>query len=213
MNAERMRQLSYVMVGLAISILIAISPFIASWISNYHLNWPKLSNVGGSYGPVSSILSGAALIGIVVTVALQRKQTNAATEQSVRQMQLDLMQIAWEDPSLIRALENIPKGHEELAKQSVFLNMYFMYLRMGYRSGQVSRDEIFDLATEHFSTDAGTYYWKGSRGHMRRHFEAGFVTALEEAFEKSQREPTSMFLDWRPPSANRQSDAATPAGE
>jgi hypothetical protein len=154
-----------------------------------------LSDVGQSYGPVATILSGAALIGIVATLILQSKQTRLIAEQAVRQTHLEIMREAWADPELLQALEVIPDGRHELARRFLFVNTFFMNLRMGWRSGQVSLAEIEDIAAHSFSTSAGTFYWKRVEPYLQRHFEPQYVGALGRGYARAQVRAEGAFLD------------------
>jgi hypothetical protein len=115
----------------------------------------------------------------------------------VRQMHSELMQEAWRDPQLLQALEIIPDGRHELARRYVYLNSYFMYLRMGLISGQVTADEIEDLAAHSFSTSAGAFFWQRTQ-HLQKHFEPEFLAAMARGYERSQVRAEGAFLneDW-----------------
>ena len=182
-------------VVIALVATMVLSPFLTTALARFELEWPLLSNVGESYGAVATVLSGAALIGVVAAAILQARQTRISAEQAVRQMHLEIQREAWKDPNLLRATELVPLGREELARRFAFLNIYFMYLRMGYLSGHISIDEIEDLAAHSFSTSAGNYYWRRVSSHLHRHFERNFVQALERGFERSQEQLEGFFLD------------------
>ncbi len=64
------------------SLLTLGSPFALDAISAIRIDWARASDVGQSYGLLSAILSGAALIGIVVSLSWQRKQTSIAQRQA-----------------------------------------------------------------------------------------------------------------------------------
>lgn len=167
---------------------------ISFLISSYPYNWATLSNVGQSYGLIGTVLSGAALLGVLVTVSLQRRQTRLSGEQAARQLHFDMMQQAWQDPALLEAIEVVPREQRELARQSAYVNFYFMYLRMGYRANSIGLGEIEDLAAHSFSTPAGRYYWERSEGHMRKHLEKQFIGALSRGYARAQTQPEGLFL-------------------
>ena len=105
------------------------------------------------------------------------------------------MQRAWQEPLLLETIENIPPGRTDLARQCVYLNFYFMYLRMCYRNNTVTSAEIEDLAAHSFSTPAGKFYWTRVGEHMRTHFEKGFTNALNVGYARAQAKPEGFFLD------------------
>lgn len=176
-------------------ILILLSPFVSYYLAGYAVDWATLSNVGQSYGVVATILSGAALIGVVTTVGLQRKQTRIIAEQALRQAHVELMREAWTDLTLLQALEIVPEGKRDLARQFAFVNAHFMYLRMGLLYGHVSAQEIEDAAAHAFSTPAGDFYWRRMEEQLRRYFEPEFVAALSQGGRRAQNRPEGHFID------------------
>lgn len=187
--------------------LSAASPFVTVWISSADFEWQLLSDVGQSFGLAATILSGAALIGVVFTVSLQRRQKVIMAEQATRQMQLEIMREAWERPELLQSLEVVPPGQEELAQRVAFLNVYFMYLRMGVNTHHIRLAEAEDLALPCFSTPTGAFYWERAAAHMRRPFEPGFVRALDSAYQLSRVRPEGVFLpEGEEPQESRQED-------
>lgn len=176
-------------------LLIAFSLLLTFWISEANLNWPLLSNVGQSFGLAATAFSGAALIGVVITVNLQRRQEMIMSEQAIRNLHLEIMRDAWGSPELLRSLEVVPAGQDDLAKRVAFLNIYFMYLRLGLNSRQVTLGEVEDLAAHSFSTSAGSFYWRRASLHVRRHFEPQFVDALDRAYERSLVRPEGIFIN------------------
>ena len=182
---------------LLISITIA-SPLFAHWLATYDVDWTTLSDVGQSYGAVAALLSGAALLGVVVTVSQQSRHNRASAEQAVRQMHFELMREAWEDAELLEAMEIVPAGEQLLAKRFAYINANFMYLRTGYLSGQVTLAEVEDIAAHSFSTTAGNYFWRRIENHFRRHLEWEFTEAMHRGFLRSQNSPEGFFLHIHP---------------
>jgi hypothetical protein len=170
------------------------SPFVSWVVATFGLDWARLANVGDSYGPVSTILSGAALIGVVVALNLQRQQTGMLAEHAGRQMQMELMREAWSDPELLQAVEIVEPGQEKLARQSVYVNMLIMYLRMQFKSRQITQEELEDLCARHFSTEAGAYYWRQSRNLVEKYQDPKFFSALKRGYERSRRTPEGSFV-------------------
>jgi hypothetical protein len=182
-------------VALVLIAVIVASPLLTYGLSSYGFNWTVLSNVGQSYGPIATILSGVALIGVVATVNLQSRQTRVLAEQAIRQMQLELMREAWRDPDLLSALEVVPDGQGQKARQHAFLNTYFMYLRMGLMSGHISESEIEEISARCFSTSPGALYWQRGEEYLRRHFEDDFVKALDRGYARAQQRMDGVFID------------------
>ena len=181
-------------------VLIGVSPLINVVISRYSLDWVDMGNIGQSYGTVSTMLSGAALLGVVITLRTQVSQARVAAEHVVRSTHLELMREAWNDPSLLQALELVPEGQEESARSFVYVNLYFMYLRLGYLAKQISLSEIEDLAAHTFSTPAGRYYWSKMSDFQLKHLEPSYVEALTRGFQRATAQADGFFLEPDPES-------------
>jgi uncharacterized protein DUF6082 len=196
MRRSKYRTSLYLLVGLLLAVVTLLSPLLTSWLARYEADWNTLSLIGQSYGPAATILSGAALIGVIFTIRYQAKQTSVAAEQALRLMHLELLREAWRDPDLLQALTIIPQGKLEQARRGVFVNQFFQSLRMGWASGQVTLAEIEDLAAESFSTSTGSYWWGFvARDHMMKHEAPPFVAALDRGYERAQVRAVSPFLD------------------
>jgi hypothetical protein len=71
-----------------------------AWVGrSWNLNWGELSDVGQALG---ALLSGAALVGAVVSLRLQRRQTQVSAFEALRNVRMQLLQFAIENPQFLR---------------------------------------------------------------------------------------------------------------
>ena len=202
MRPLQVRRLAYGLAALLFVALSIMSPLLFLWLSKIKIDWELLSLVGQSYGPIATLLSGAAILGVVATVRYQAKQTTVSAEQAVRQMHLELMREAWQDPDLMKVVQVVPKKRVELTRRGLFLNTYIMYLRMGWINGQISLSEVEELAGFSFSTPTGAYWWAQAGEYLKKHLERDFVEALVRAGRPSEGRAGSPMRDVVAPRAH-----------
>jgi hypothetical protein len=78
--------------------LIGLTPLALSALRGTNTNWERLSYIGQTYEAASALLSGLALIGIVVTLVLQARDTKVSRDQGRRLLHVDLLKMAMENP-------------------------------------------------------------------------------------------------------------------
>jgi uncharacterized membrane protein len=80
--------------------LIALSPIALGLYEGATSEWERLSFIGQTYGAASAVLSVLALIGVVVTLRVQARETRLAREEARRAAIGDLLRMAMDDPDL-----------------------------------------------------------------------------------------------------------------
>lgn len=83
--------------------LVLVSPFALTPFSRFETDWQRLSEIGQAYGGISAILSAVAVIGVVVSLAIQSKSAVLDREQAMRTMHFDLLALALSDSDLLTA--------------------------------------------------------------------------------------------------------------
>ena len=75
--------------------LVTASPLALRSLANLHqFDWPRLSNVGQTYGAISAMLVVIGLSGVAVTVFLQVRESRHTRVQAARTRHYDLMRMA-----------------------------------------------------------------------------------------------------------------------
>lgn len=117
---------SLLLVAIVFALLIA-GPIISAWLGGRALQWERLSQVGQSYGGLSAVLSGIALIAVAGSLLLQRRQARANTVHAIRQRHFELAKIAIEHPVVAMELY----GHAETEVQiRIFCNLQMVHWAM-----------------------------------------------------------------------------------
>ncbi|TDD33195.1 DUF6082 family protein [Saccharopolyspora elongata] len=86
---------------LAIIAAVLVSPLALVLFESNQIDWSRLSNIGETYGAASAILSSIGIVGISLSLLLQRRQAKVAEEQVIREHYVRLVETSIEDPSLM----------------------------------------------------------------------------------------------------------------
>lgn len=184
MSRRRFGAVATSSVAVALLALIVVSPLALKAAAAVNLNWPLISNVGQAYGAASSILAGLALVGVAASTMLQARQTRTMTEQSARDLQLQILELAMRDEELRACI------HPTTTKQHLYTNIYMMYQRMRLQIHDGDFGEFAAIAYDSFQGEAGRAYWTRARAHFFEHwmntrFNRQFVNTLEDAYRRA----------------------------
>jgi hypothetical protein len=125
--------------------------------------WTLLRNVGGSFTGISAILSALALTAIAYTSSLQARQVRTGQVQAVRSAQTTLMHMAILDKDLAQMF-GVMESDFSLWKTTVYRNLFFMYLQMAFRVGELSEDGLRrGLSLDLLISSDAIDYWNSSR--------------------------------------------------
>lgn len=182
-----------ILVALASAIaLIAVSPPLLLLLALVPVDWPMLSAVGQSYTGISVLLSGAALLGVVASLRLQRKQTDILRTQATRQFQMQVLQMSMEDPDLAALHAGIPSavstisGHRDY-RRLMYTTIRFRHLHFGFQTGDVSPVQLKSvLEHEFFPIAANRRWWDLARpswsGDASDDGYLGFLNIVDSAY-------------------------------
>ena len=177
------------LVALVVLLLIFVSPLAPMSVASYRgVDWSVASDIGQSYGAISAILAGLALLGVVGSVAMQSRQTKIQAQYSARQMHFEITREAWQNPEFLETLGNFSRWERKNLRQHSFINIYLMYLRMGVQSGEVSLSELEEIATEIFATEPGKRYWRQAEKYLAIHGDRDIFEALARSSRRADSE-------------------------
>ena len=163
------RRVSLVAIGLlsvGAMILVLISPLgIHDLVAVHHTNWEQLSYVGQTYGAVSALLDAAALVGVVVSVLLQVRESALSRVQAGRSRHFELIQMAMQEPLLMQAFHSLSDS-DEANRLNAYVSLLIQNLQMLWDSRDIEEDELRANLADLLVTDAGRRYWQ-EFGHVR----------------------------------------------
>jgi hypothetical protein len=178
--------------GVAVSTIatVALTPVILKGLSFLGEDWQSLSNVGQAYGFLSVIFSGAALIGVAVSLAYQAHQTNISNEEERRGAHRELALMSINDPELLvcwsPSQSPLPLN---LARQLHFTHLIVSQYYSDYLLKRVN-DEATRVQLElHFRGERARDHWVDRSIGWREFAEATgdarqirFVDLMDEAY-------------------------------
>jgi Family of unknown function (DUF6082) len=147
--------------GLVLTLPLLLQRFDAI----YGLNWPRLSEIGQTFGAASAILSALALGGIGISLFLQAGQAKADRIQSIREFHLELLQMTIGDLELFGpCLGSFGPPTLDGKRQHLFMVIVMNYAWMGYESGTISEQSLRgEVLKKMFQGEIGRQYWNEIR--------------------------------------------------
>jgi hypothetical protein len=180
----------------AAAVLLALSPLLLLGLDlAFDVNWPRLSEIGQSYTAAATLLSAAALLGIVYSLRLQAKQTALLQGQLIRQFQFELLRLGMSDPlyaATVRLGGDAERSHDSF-RQQVYVTQWFRYLQFSYLAGELPEATLeYELEREIFSSPAARAWWNRMRQTWVIDAEnapngqhRGFVETVDRAFARA----------------------------
>jgi hypothetical protein len=166
-------------------ILVLMSPLgLLDLIAVHPINWERLSFVGQTYGAVSALLDAAALVGVVVSVLFQVRESALSRVQAGRSRHFELIQMAMQDPLLMQAFHSLSDS-DEANRLNAYVSLLIQNLQMLWDSHDIEEDELRANLSDLLVTEAGRRYWQ-QFGHVRmalftdRRRQQEFVRIIDE---------------------------------
>lgn len=122
---------------------------------------------------ISLIISAAALVGVLISLVYQSRQTRLSREENMRAYHRELIGVAIQDPSLRVCWGGTVAGlPEEKARQIMFTNLIVSWWHSSYIMKDATDGELSLNLESFFRGDAGKEYWGMTRSGWRRLAEA-----------------------------------------
>lgn len=171
--------------------LIGISPFVLGAFPGGTERWERLSFIGQTYGAASAIVSAAALIGVVGTLAYQARETKRARDETRRQAIGDLLRMAMEDPDLDECWGPVSEDQDaRTRKQQLYTNMVIAEWEMSFETKALPEWRLRAIASEMFGGRIGRQYWEAARdlrlSTSANRMERRFHEILDEEYQRAQ---------------------------
>jgi hypothetical protein len=139
-----------------IAVGVTLSPIFIRYIDGTDANWSRLSDIGQAYGAVSALLSALAL-GVIVT--LQRSQVRYERSWLLREMHIDVIKIALDDPIYTQCWG--PRMAPQRVDERLFyyvnliLNLWFYC----WDHGELRDEQVRLYAASLFEGAVGREFW------------------------------------------------------
>lgn len=201
MRSARRVVLAGTLAGLLGVALFALLPYLLSWLNAWIApeQLTRMSDVGQAYGGPSALLSGIAMIGVTAALVFQVRQFKTGQAIEIRKMQIELMRMLVDDPSLRPVSPNYPGVGLQERRRAIYSNLMLKYLELGYEIGYVSRESVEIQLAEQFRIDEIGEFWLRARplfeASASNRAQRDFVELVDRALTRSptkaaQRTPT-----------------------
>jgi hypothetical protein len=123
-----------------------------------------LSFIGQTYGAASALLAVLALIGVVVTLVLQARETRTARQEARRTAIGDLLKMAMDDPELDECWGPVPAEEDpRTRRQMMYVNMIISEWQMSFETKALGEMRLRAIAGEMFQGRIGRAFWESAR--------------------------------------------------
>ncbi|GAA3739245.1 DUF6082 family protein [Salinactinospora qingdaonensis] len=171
-------------------VLVAASPLAVGLLGGARDEWERLSFIGQTYGAVSALIAMFALVGIVLTLIYQARETRRGIEEARRQAMSELLRMAMDDPDLDACWGPVPEPDDPKSrKQQLYTNMIVSQWASAFETGALPEERLRAVAGEMFEGEIGYAYWTQAR-EMRSMTEGSrrerrFVAILDEVYRNT----------------------------
>ncbi|GAA2486966.1 DUF6082 family protein [Winogradskya humida] len=140
---------------------VLLSPFALSRLpAGERVDWGTLSDVGQTYGAASAVLSVLALGGVAVSLHMQRRESKAAREQSIRGLHTELLRMALDDETFLECWGSIGDPVDVAwYRQHIYLNLIVSHWQMMWEIGALTEAHLRLTAAGLFGGPLGRRYW------------------------------------------------------
>lgn len=158
-----------------------------SWVSDVDLD--RMSAIGEAYGGVSALLAGGAVAGVAAALLVQIRQFKTSQAQGMRMMQIELMRMLLEDPTLRPVSPSFPEAEAAHRRRAIFTNLMFRYMELGFEIGYFPAEALESELLEQMRvgdirkvwTEARPRYAAGAANRAQREF----VRLIDRAYAAS----------------------------
>jgi hypothetical protein len=110
---------------------------------------------------IATVISSVALIGVATGLILQARQLRANQVQAMRELHLEIMRIAIDNPTLaVSIVKDVDVGD---ATRGSFLNLTLKFLETGYSFKTISKASVSLQAARLFESEYSRVWWAQAR--------------------------------------------------
>ncbi len=129
----------------------------------FPVDWPRLGNIGQALSVVSALLSGGALVGVVMSIRLQARQTQVMQFQSMRAMRLELLRTAMDNEEYLAVWGYPPSASTAQLRTRAYMSSVFSYYQVSFGLGAFPEAELRLVLTRAFASKDVRTAWRDIR--------------------------------------------------
>jgi hypothetical protein len=174
--------------------LVVLSPLaLRAYDGGDDVDWKRLSEISGTYGAVSAVVAAVALLGVVISLAIQNREVREARKNARRAHHVELMRLAMDDPRYMACWGPYLTDTFAAETQYSYVNLIVAHWYAEYEVGELSDTLLRATAVNVFASEPGRHYWE-STGTFWRDNYAGrkarrFHHVLDETYNEAIRTP------------------------
>jgi hypothetical protein len=173
--------------------LVALSPLALTWIADARSDWVTPANIGQAYGGVAAVLAGLALCGVVVSIAIQRRQLAIQLNLAVRERQFDLTRMLLEYPEATAKLLR-----SSIDTESALLNLHIAQWWLAFDTSAADPAALKAELALVFQTEDARRWWAEGGGPVWRTFRGkrsiAFARLVDDAVELARVQDNAVDL-------------------
>lgn len=139
--------------GAAVGLVVSVA-WVVGWGNFDWADAGEISQAGGA------LLSGAALVGVTISLRMQRRQNQISAFGALRSVRGSLLQFAIENPQFLRLWGH---GMDQKAREAAYTSMIFSYLKMAFTLRFLSERELVGFCRQVFAEPAVAEFWGFAR--------------------------------------------------
>lgn len=144
-------------------------------------DWSRWSNVGQTFGVLSSMISGLALVAVVVTARVQFRELQRSAAAELSMLHLEILKMSIDDPQLAEVWPAFSPGLSvERNRQFLYANIIYQFHWTSLRLNKATDEEILGSMRYLFTSPLVREYWVAA-ARARTSLEPG---SPEHAFAK-----------------------------
>ena len=144
-------------------------------------DWGRWSDVGQTFGVLSSIISALTLIAVVVTARVQFRELRRSAAAELSMLHLEIIKMSINDPKLAEVWPEFRPGLSvETNRQFLYANIIYQFHWTSLKLNNASDDDVFADMRYLFTSPLMRQYWAAAE-RARSFFEPG---SPEFAFAK-----------------------------
>ncbi|MFB6935250.1 DUF6082 family protein [Streptomyces chartreusis] len=190
MQVRQSKWVGWWLAGAAAFIVILATPFLLESVTPDGHDWERLSSISQTYSAVSVLFSAAALLGVVVSIRHQAKQTSIANEEAHRAWHRELVLFLVQHPELMPATDAPRVPTTELqGRQMAICNLFLASWCSDYVLHRVNSQELRVTLHLHFRSALAREHWARASATWRQTEEVdsnprslGFVDLVDEVY-------------------------------
>ncbi|MET8152664.1 DUF6082 family protein [Actinoplanes sp. NPDC049668] len=123
-------------------------------------DWGRWSDVGQTFGVLSSIISGLALVAVVVTARVQFRELQRSAAAELSMLHLEILKMSINDPQLAGVWPAFRPGlPEEKNRQFLYANIIYQFHWTSLKLNKATDEEVLGSMRYLFTSPIMREYW------------------------------------------------------